>query len=82
MDDSSPVCLDVFTGTSGRRDHPREFMESLNEEEAISGMSYFDLQELPDCPSMNPCDRSGFLPGCDRRLYMDRAVGKLVCMCV
>lgn len=35
MDDRSPVCLDVFTGTSARRDHPREFMESLNEEDAI-----------------------------------------------
>jgi hypothetical protein len=26
----------VSTGTSGRRDHPKEFMESLKVEEAIS----------------------------------------------
>lgn len=40
MDDKNPVCLDVFTGTSARRDHPKEFMESLNEEEAIVDLSY------------------------------------------
>jgi len=36
IDDSSPVCCDVLTGISGSlRDQPREFMDSLNDDDAI-----------------------------------------------
>jgi len=58
MDDRSPVCLDVFTGTSARRDHPREFMESLNEEDAIVSLRYLNRQALPDRPNMDQCAES------------------------
>jgi hypothetical protein len=50
MEDKSPVCCDVLTGTSARRDHPNEFMESLKDEEAIvcdSSQSRYMSMRLP-----------------------------------
>jgi len=35
MDESRPVCWEVSTGTSALRDQPSEFIESLNEEDAM-----------------------------------------------
>lgn len=36
IDDKSPVCCDVLTGISGSRlDQPSEFIDSLNDEDAI-----------------------------------------------
>jgi hypothetical protein len=66
MDDRSPVvCLEVFTGTSARRDQPREFMESLNDEEAILNLSYLNPPVLPDSPNTDQYDESGLLPRWD-----------------
>lgn len=38
MDDSSPLCCDVSMGASSRRDQPREFMESRNDDDAMVGI--------------------------------------------
>lgn len=36
MDDRRPLCWAVLTGTScSRRDHPKELIESLKEEDAM-----------------------------------------------
>lgn len=38
MDDSRPLCCDVSMGASSRRDQPREFMESRNDDDAMVGI--------------------------------------------
>ena len=38
MDDSRPLCWEVSMGASSRRDQPREFMESRNDDDAMVGI--------------------------------------------
>lgn len=81
MDDRSPVCLDVFTGTSARRDHPSEFMESLNEEDA---MFLYGISTAKPCQIdqiwTNVLSRNR--PRCDRLLEMDSDVGERYDVCM
>lgn len=41
MDDSRPLCCDVSMEASSRRDQPREFMESLNDDDAMAAICVY-----------------------------------------
>lgn len=49
MDESRPLCWEVSMGASSRRDHPREFMESRNDDDAMVYVYMYVYVYVSEC---------------------------------